>query len=172
MPKKNRDAASVALEEKTREIPASHALRTCRVVIFSSTRGRLLPESCRGTPASRRESAAARTGANARGSVGGTVTVGHIGDVDNYDPLTDALDQFQNYGRMMIFGSLTTYDATTQLIGDLATEWELDGTAWVFNLRNGVIWHDGSPFIADDVKYTFERALDPEAGSFPVPFNR
>ena len=42
---------------------------------------------------------------------GGTVTVGHIGDVDNYDPLTDALDQFQNYGRLLIFSSLTTYDA-------------------------------------------------------------
>ena len=69
----------------------------------------------------------------------------------------------------MIFGSLTTYDADSQLIGDLATEWKLDGTAWVFKLRDGVIWHDGSPFTADDVKYTFERILDPDVGSFPVP---
>ncbi len=100
---------------------------------------------------------------------GGTLTVGHIGDVDNYDPLTDALDQFQNYGRLLIFGSLTTYDADSKLIGDLATEWKLDGTAWVFTLRDGVTWHDGSPFTADDVKYTFERALDPAVGSFAVP---
>lgn len=102
-------------------------------------------------------------------ATGGTVTVAHIGDVADYDPLTDALDQFQNYGRLMIFGSLTTYDATTQLIGDLATEWNLDGTAWVFKLRDGVKWHDGSPFTADDVKYTFDRILDPDAGSFLVP---
>ncbi|MFN8591645.1 MAG: ABC transporter substrate-binding protein [Thermomicrobiales bacterium] len=100
---------------------------------------------------------------------GGTVTVAHIGDVDNYDPLTDALDQFQNYGRLLIFSSLTTYDAETALVGDLATKWELDGTSWVFTLRDGVTWHDGSPFTADDVKYTFERALDPETGSFTVP---
>ena len=101
---------------------------------------------------------------------GGTVTVAHIGDVDNYDPLTDALDQFQNYGRLLIFGSLTTYDADSKLVGDLATEWKLDGTAWVFTLRDGVKWHDGSPFTADDVKYTFERALDPAVGSFATTF--
>jgi peptide/nickel transport system substrate-binding protein len=103
-------------------------------------------------------------------SSGGTLTVGHIGDVDNYDPLTDSLDQFQNYGRLLIYGSLTTYDADSALVGDLATDWNLDGTAWVFTLREGVTWHDGSPFTADDVKYTFERALDPEVGSFAVPF--
>jgi peptide/nickel transport system substrate-binding protein len=103
-------------------------------------------------------------------SSGGTLTVGHIGDVDNYDPLTDSLDQFQNYGRLLIYGSLTTYDASSALVGDLATAWNLDGTNWVFNLRQGVTWHDGSPFTADDVKYTFERALDPATGSFAVPF--
>src|SRR3954453_2967382 len=101
---------------------------------------------------------------------GGTLTVGHIGDVDNYDPLTDALDQFQNYGRLLIFSNLTAYDAKSALVGDLATAWKLDGTSWVFTLRDGVTWHDGSPFTADDVKYTFERILDPEIGSFPVPF--
>ena len=100
---------------------------------------------------------------------GGTLTVAHIGDVDNYDPLTDALDQFVNYGRLMLFSSLTTYDADSKLVGDLATEWSLDGTSWVFKLRDGVTWHDGSPFTADDVKYTFDRILDPDVGSFLVP---
>lgn len=99
---------------------------------------------------------------------GGTLTVAHIGDVDNYDPLTDALDQFLNYGRLMLFSSLTTYDANSALVPDLATEWTLDGTDWVFKLRDGVTWHDGTPFTADDVKYTFDRILDPEVGSFLV----
>jgi peptide/nickel transport system substrate-binding protein len=101
---------------------------------------------------------------------GGTLTVGHIGDVDNYDPLTDSLDQFQNYGRLLVFGSLTIYDAQSKLVGDLATEWTLDGTNWVFKLRDGVTWHDGTPFTADDVKYTAERALDPAVGSYAAPF--
>lgn len=103
-------------------------------------------------------------------AAGGEVIVAHIGDVDNYDPLTDALDQFQNYGRLLLFSSLTTYDPDSVVVGDLATEWALDGTAWVFTLRDGVTWHDGSPFTADDVKYTVERVLDPEVGSFAVPF--
>ena len=103
-------------------------------------------------------------------ATGGEVIVAHIGDVDNYDPLTDALDQFQNYGRLLIFSSLTTYDPDSVVVGDLATEWGLDGTSWVFTLRDGVTWHDGSPFTADDVKYTVERVLDPEVGSFAVPF--
>lgn len=101
---------------------------------------------------------------------GGTLTVGHIGDVDNYDPLTDSLDQYQNYGRLLIFGSLTIYDAQSALVGDLATEWSLDGTSWMFKLREGVTWHDGSPFTADDVKYTVERILDPQVGSYAAPF--
>ena len=57
----------------------------------------------------------------AQAAPGGTLTVGHIGDVDNYDPLTDALDQFQNYGRLLIFSNLTAYDAESALVGDLAT---------------------------------------------------
>src|SRR6478609_3038314 len=56
---------------------------------------------------------------------GGTLTFGHFGDVDNYDPLTNALDLFQNYGRLVVFSSLTAYDPQLNLIGDLATSWEL-----------------------------------------------
>lgn len=40
----------------------------------------------------------------------------------------------------------------------LATSWEpVSDTAWRFTLREGVIWHDGMPFTAADVKFTFER---------------
>jgi peptide/nickel transport system substrate-binding protein len=42
---------------------------------------------------------------------------------------------------------------------DLATGWELadDGVTWRFNLREGVTFHNGNPFNADDVVYSFER---------------
>ena len=46
----------------------------------------------------------------------------------------------------------------------LATEWSTsaDGSKWTLKLRQGVTWHDGEAFTADDVVATWERALDPE----------
>ena len=49
--------------------------------------------------------------------------------------------------------------------GALATSWESneDATVWTFKLREGVTWHDGEPFTADDVKFTAELVGAPEA---------
>ncbi len=47
----------------------------------------------------------------------------------------------------------------------LATSWETDaGKVWTFKLRQGVTFHDGSVFNAEDVKYTLERTQDPSIG--------
>ena len=48
--------------------------------------------------------------------------------------------------------------------GDLAADWSVsdDGLEWTFNLREGVTWHNGDPFTADDVVYTYNRSKDPE----------
>ena len=49
----------------------------------------------------------------------------------------------------------------------LATAWKADPDpkTWVFAIRQGVKWHDGSPFTTDDVVATFERLLNPQVGS-------
>ncbi len=59
----------------------------------------------------------------------------------------------------------------------LAERWEVsgDGKAYTFYLKEGVRFHDGSPFDAEAVKYTFERLLDSEhpehdTGPFPLAF--
>ena len=58
-----------------------------------------------------------------------------------------------------IFERLVETDAASKLIPGLAESWKvLDGNIWEFKLRSGVKWHDGSPFTADDVVFTFERA--------------
>lgn len=48
--------------------------------------------------------------------------------------------------------------------GDLAADWTVseDGLEYTFNLREGVTWHNGDPFTADDVIFTYNRSRDPE----------
>src|SRR3989338_368148 len=50
----------------------------------------------------------------------------------------------------------------------LAESWQPVGdTTWEFKLRRGVKWHDGTPFTADDVVFTFERV--PAVPNSPSP---
>jgi peptide/nickel transport system substrate-binding protein len=60
---------------------------------------------------------------------------------------------------MQIFDRLTERTAEGQLVAGLATKWEaVSDTKWRFTLREGVKWHDGKPFTADDVVFTLGRA--------------
>lgn len=56
---------------------------------------------------------------------------------------------------------------TGALQPELAERWEVDDThtRWTFHLHHDVSWHDGTPFTADDVVFTFERLLDPSVGA-------
>jgi peptide/nickel transport system substrate-binding protein len=63
----------------------------------------------------------------------------------------------------MIFNGLVKYDKDINLVGDLADSWEItnDGLVIVFHLRKNVRWHDGFPFTARDVEFTFQKLIDP-----------
>ena len=68
---------------------------------------------------------------------------------------------------MKIWSPLMGYNANmTALEPELALKWSAnaDATVWTFNLRPNVKWHDGNPFTADDVKFTFELAINPNFG--------
>ena len=59
----------------------------------------------------------------------------------------------------LVYSGLVTQDVDLKVIPDLAVSWRtLDDTHWEFKLRQGVKWHDGSPFTADDVVFTYQRA--------------
>ncbi|MBN8636187.1 MAG: ABC transporter substrate-binding protein, partial [Anaerolineae bacterium] len=50
---------------------------------------------------------------------------------------------------------------------ELATDWSSndDYTVWTFNLRDGVTWHDGEPFTAADVVFSYNLAVNPDAAT-------
>lgn len=57
-----------------------------------------------------------------------------------------------------------TVDGEPELIPGLAEKWEIseDGLVYTFHLREGVKFHNGEEFEADDVKFTIERMMNPE----------
>lgn len=63
----------------------------------------------------------------------------------------------------MVFNGLVKYDKTVSIVGDLAERWDIldDGLTIVFHLRRGVRWHDGAPFTARDVVFTYRKLVDP-----------
>ncbi|MFN3672257.1 MAG: ABC transporter substrate-binding protein [Bosea sp. (in: a-proteobacteria)] len=63
-----------------------------------------------------------------------------------------------------IYESLTERDHAGKLLPLLATSWRVlpdDPTVWEFKLQQGVKFHDGSALTADDVVFSYERAMQP-----------
>ncbi len=63
-----------------------------------------------------------------------------------------------------VLSGLTHIDANLVAQPDLAKNWTVsdDGTVWDFNLREGIKFHNGDPFTADDVVFTYNRSKDPK----------
>lgn len=86
-----------------------------------------------------------------------------------------ALDpQFHNIGAnnqiaRHIFEPLVARDAQQRPVPALASSWKaVSDTVWEFKLKRGVTFQDGSPFTAEDVVFTFERAA--RVPNSPSPF--
>ena len=61
-----------------------------------------------------------------------------------------------------LYNGLVVPDAKLRIVGDLATSWsQPDPKTYVFNLRAGVKFHDGTAFDANAVKFNFDYILDP-----------
>ncbi len=62
-----------------------------------------------------------------------------------------------------VYEGLTRYSKDFQVEPCLATSWEqITPTQWRFHLRKGVKFHDGTPFTADDVVFSYGRILQPQ----------
>ena len=87
-----------------------------------------------------------------------TLRVANLGDVQSMDPhsLNETL---QLSFTASVYEPLVGRDKKMNLIPLLATQWsQKSPTVWRFSLRKGVKFHDGTPFGADDVVFSFKRA--------------
>ncbi|MDG4830700.1 ABC transporter substrate-binding protein [Solwaraspora sp. WMMD1047] len=94
----------------------------------------------------------------------GTVVVATAGE-------PEALNPVLNYGvdgASLIFDGLVARDARNELVPALARELPQvspDGRTVTAKLRDGVLFHDGSPLSAQDVVFTYQAVLDPKVDS-------
>ena len=80
------------------------------------------------------------------------------GDMQTTDPYSQN-ENLTNNINQMVYEFLIVRDKKLGLKPALAESWtQVNPTTWRFNLRRGVKFHDGTPFTADDVVFSFERA--------------
>ena len=81
-------------------------------------------------------------------------------DADTLDPrLSKNTSGFRV--KELAFNGLVAINPDYTPVPDLAENWDNpDDKTWVFHLRQGVRFHDGSDFAANDVKYTYDSVLD------------
>jgi peptide/nickel transport system substrate-binding protein len=98
---------------------------------------------------------------------GGTIIASTFADAEILNPIL-SVDTSSSEVNAMIFNSLTQTDPETgSAMPDLAERWEVseDGLTFTFYLRKDVLWHDGEPFTAADVKFTWDTILNDEVNS-------
>jgi len=85
------------------------------------------------------------------------------GDPQTADPHSQN-ESFTNLFSQSVHDTLVMRDNSLRLVPGLAVSWQqVNSTTWRFNLRKGVKFHDGSPFTADDVVFSFDRAQHPNS---------
>lgn len=158
----------MASDPQLRSVPLSSSALSARLIPPRLSRRGLLAvatggaglvlSGCGGTEASVLEAGDTPVG-------GGTLRVGITGGgasdtVDAHVPLGtgDAARMFN------LYDTLFAYDADYQVVPSLAESAEPNetGDQWTVTLREGVRFHDGRPLTSADVRFTFERIMNPE----------
>ncbi len=116
--------------------------------------------------ATRAPAAATPTTAAAVIKRGGTLSWGEVDDPISFDP-HNRNNASATVLQRMVYQCFTRQNPRTLAVEpSLATKWEYTSpTELVWTLREGVVFHNGQPFTADDAKWNVDRALDPKTAN-------
>ena len=94
----------------------------------------------------------------------------HLATSEDWETLDPAFASGVATGAMVakIYDGLMRYDYNSvEVVPNLAEDFKVndDATAFTFTLHDGVTFSNGTPLTAEDVKYSFERVLDPDTAS-------
>ncbi|MDH3735251.1 MAG: ABC transporter substrate-binding protein [Gemmatimonadota bacterium] len=93
------------------------------------------------------------------------LVLGYAGELQTLNPLISTDQNANELIYALLFTPLVTYDEAFRVRPWLASSWEIDETGVTFDLRDDVVWHDGRPVTAEDVKFTFDTAKNPAVAS-------
>jgi peptide/nickel transport system substrate-binding protein len=91
------------------------------------------------------------------------IAVGWKSDIDTLNPLTTVTTEAVEV-QSLIYDTLLAYGLDLKPEPGLATKADANGNTITYSLRDGVTWHDGTPFTADDVAYTFNLIAQHQLG--------
>lgn len=99
--------------------------------------------------------------------VNGSYTEGVLGSPKLINPLFSQLNDVDEDLVKLVYSGLLRYDASRRLVSDLSVTYDIseDGKEYIFELKQGVLWHDGEKFTADDVVFTFDMIQDSKVSS-------
>lgn len=93
------------------------------------------------------------------------LTIGVDQEAVGLDP--HIVTSFSSHRRVdLLYNKLVRHDENLKIVPDLAESWEIpDNQTYIFNLRKGVKFHDGTEMTAKDVEFSLNRVLDPKTAS-------
>ena len=82
---------------------------------------------------------------------------------NDYTRINPAIDEHGEIN-LLLFDGLMGHNEKNEVVPALAESYDLDEdtNTYTFHLRDGVTWHDGEPFTAEDVKFTIEAIMNPD----------
>ena len=98
---------------------------------------------------------------------GGSLTIAQGVEPPGLDPTTATSAVIPRVVYSNVMEGLVKIDRTGKIVPALAGDYKVskDGKEYTFSLKKGVKFHDGKAFGAEDVKFTFDRLMDPKTGN-------